>query len=213
MTSTATTRFSVIRPTVLEGGITLTALAQATRRVRHGTLVTGIHYRHPAVLANMAATLDIVSGGRLELGVGAGWNQEESGAYGIELGSPRERSDRFEEACEVITALLSQDITTFAGSYYQLTEARCEPKPVQRPHPPIIGRQRRRTLRRTLRPALNWSGHSRAAHLRAGRAVPALADPAATRPRSRSVTCCTGDKRRQRPALRRSARLASNWRS
>ena len=86
----------------LEGWITLTALAQATRRLRLGTLVTGIHYRHPAVLANMAATLDIVSGGRLELGIGAGWNQEESGAYGIELGTPRERSDRFEEACEVI---------------------------------------------------------------------------------------------------------------
>ena len=72
----------------LEGWVTLTALAQATRRLRLGTLVTGIHYRHPAVLANMAATLDIVSGGRLELGIGAGWNEEESGAYGIELGSP-----------------------------------------------------------------------------------------------------------------------------
>ena len=79
--------------------MTLAALAQATRRLRLGTLVTGIHYRHPAVLANMAATLDVMSGGRLELGIGAGWNEEESGAYGIELGTPRERSDRFEEAC------------------------------------------------------------------------------------------------------------------
>src|SRR5215472_5380672 len=117
----------------LEGWITLTALAQATRRIRLGTLVTGIHHRHPAVLANMAATLDIVSGGRLELGIGAGWNQEESGAYGIELGSPRARSDRFEEACEVITGLLTRDVTTFNGRYYQLTEARCEPKPLRRP--------------------------------------------------------------------------------
>jgi alkanesulfonate monooxygenase SsuD/methylene tetrahydromethanopterin reductase-like flavin-dependent oxidoreductase (luciferase family) len=82
----------------LEGWVTLTALAQATRRLRLGTLVTGIHYRHPAVLANMAAALDIVSGGRLELGIGAGWNEEESGAYGIELGGPAQRSDRFEEA-------------------------------------------------------------------------------------------------------------------
>ena len=73
----------------LEGWVTLTALAQATRRLRLGTLVTGIHYRHPAVLANMVATLDIVSAGRLELGLGAGWNEEESGAYGIELGTPR----------------------------------------------------------------------------------------------------------------------------
>src|ERR1700722_12456541 len=88
----------------LEGWVTLTALAQATSRLRLGTLVTGIHYRHPAVLANMAATLDIVSGGRLELGIGAGWNEEESGAYGIELGGPAERSDRFEEACEVIVS-------------------------------------------------------------------------------------------------------------
>ena len=97
----------------LEGWMTLTALAQATRRLRLGTLVTGIHYRHPAVLANMAAALDIISGGRLELGVGAGWNEEESGAYGIPLGSPSERSDRFEEACEVLVGLLSNETTTF----------------------------------------------------------------------------------------------------
>src|SRR5258708_27160747 len=121
----------------MEGWITLTALAQATRRLRMGTLVTGIHYRHPTVLANMMATLDIVSGGRLELGIGAGWNTEESGAYGIELGTPQERSDRLEEACEVLTGLLTQETTDFAGKFYQLTAARCEPKPVQHPHPPI----------------------------------------------------------------------------
>ncbi|MGW5481123.1 LLM class flavin-dependent oxidoreductase [Streptomyces sp. NPDC004008] len=86
--------------------MTLSALAQATRRLRLGTLVTGIHHRHPALLANMAATLDVISGGRLELGIGTGWNQEESHAYGIELGSPRPRSGRCEEACEVLTALL-----------------------------------------------------------------------------------------------------------
>ena len=93
----------------LEGWTTLTALAQATTRLRLGTLVTGIHYRHPAVLANMAAALDIISNGRLELGIGAGWNEEESGAYGIELGSIKERFDRFEEACEVLTSLLSTE--------------------------------------------------------------------------------------------------------
>ncbi len=144
----------------LEGWITLTALAQATRRLRMGTLVTGIHYRHPAVLANMAATLDIVSGGRLELGIGAGWNEEESGAYGIELGTPRERSDRFEEACEVLTGLLSpQETTTFKGSYYQLTDARCDPKPIQQPHPPICigGSGEKRTLRTTARFAQHWN--------------------------------------------------------
>src|ERR1700684_2781366 len=110
----------------LEGWMTLTALAQATHRLRLGTLVTGIHYRHPAVLANMAATLDIISGGRLELGIGAGWNQEESGAYGIELGTPKERSDRFEEACEVLTGLLSpQESYNFKGQYYEITDAYC----------------------------------------------------------------------------------------
>lgn len=121
----------------LEGWITLTALAQATRRLRVGVLVTGIHYRHPAVLANMASALDIVSGGRLELGIGAGWNEEESGAYGIELGSIKERFDRFEEACEVLTGLLSQETTSFDGTFYQLKDARNEPKGPQKPHPPI----------------------------------------------------------------------------
>ncbi len=143
----------------LEGWVTLAALAQATRRVRLGTLVTGIHHRHPAVLANMAATLDIVSGGRLEIGIGAGWNHEESGAYGIALGLPKERSDRFEEACEVLVRLLSDETTTFSGRYFQLTEARCEPKPVQKPHPPICigGSGERRTLRTAARFAQHWN--------------------------------------------------------
>jgi F420-dependent oxidoreductase-like protein len=143
----------------LEGWVTLTALAQATKRLRLGTLVTGIHYRHPAVLANMAATLDIVSGGRLELGIGAGWNEEESGAYGISVGTPKERSDRFEEACEVIIGLLSDDTTSFRGTYYELTSARCNPKPIQRPHPPICigGSGEKRTLRTAARFAQHWN--------------------------------------------------------
>ena len=143
----------------LEGWVTLTALAQATRRLRLGALVTGVHYRHPAVLANMAATLDIVSAGRLELGIGAGWNEEESGAYGIELGGPAERSDRFDEACQVIVSLLTQQSTDFAGRYYQLTGARCEPKPVQQPHPPLVigGSGERRTLRTAARFAQHWN--------------------------------------------------------
>ena len=143
----------------LEGWVTLTALAQATKRLRLGTLVTGVHYHHPAVLANMAATLDIVSGGRLEIGIGAGWNEEESGAYGISVGTPKERSDRFEEACEVIIGLLSDDTTSFRGTYYELTGARCNPKPVQRPHPPICigGNGEKRTLRTAARFAQHWN--------------------------------------------------------
>ncbi|WP_420108679.1 LLM class F420-dependent oxidoreductase [Mycolicibacter arupensis] len=143
----------------LEGWTTLTALAQATTRLRLGTLVTGIHYRHPAVLANMAAALDIISGGRLELGIGAGWNEEESGAYGIQLGSIRERFDRFEEACQVLIGLLSSETTTFSGTYYQLTDARNEPKGPQRPHPPICigGSGEKRTLKITAKYAQHWN--------------------------------------------------------
>ena len=146
----------------LEGWTTLTALAQATTRLRLGTLVTGIHYRHPAVLANMAAALDIISGGRLELGIGAGWNEEESGAYGIELGTLTERFDRFEEACQVLIGLLSQDTTDcfdFQGRFYQLTAARNEPKGPQRPHPPICigGNGEKRTLRIAAKYADHWN--------------------------------------------------------
>ena len=143
----------------LEGWTTLTALAQATSRLRLGTLVTGIHYRHPAVLANMAAALDIISGGRLELGIGAGWNEEESGAYGIELGSMKDRFDRFEEACQVLIGLLSRETTDFDGRFYRLTAARNEPKGPQRPHPPICigGNGEKRTLRITAKYAQHWN--------------------------------------------------------
>lgn len=143
----------------LDGWTTLTALAQATSRLRLGTLVTGIHYRHPAVLANMASALDIISGGRLELGIGAGWNELESGAYGIELGTVKQRMDRFEEACEVLVSLLSKDTTDFDGQYYHLEQARNEPKGPQRPHPPICmgGSGEKRTLRITARYADHWN--------------------------------------------------------
>ncbi len=143
----------------LEGWTVTTALAQATTRLRVGVLVTGIHYRHVAVLANMAAALDVVSGGRLELGVGAGWNLEESEAYGIELGTLTERFDRFDEALEVLVSLLTNEHTTFEGTYYQLHEARNEPKPIQRPHPPIVigGTGPKRTLRSAARWAQHWN--------------------------------------------------------
>jgi F420-dependent oxidoreductase-like protein len=143
----------------MEGWTTLTALAQATNRLRLGTLVTGIHYRHPAVLANMASALDIISGGRLELGIGAGWNEEESRAYGIELGTVKERMDRFEEACQVLIGLLSQETTDFDGQFYRLQSARNEPKGPQRPHPPICmgGSGEKRTLRITAKYADHWN--------------------------------------------------------
>jgi len=143
-----------------EGWTVTTALAQATRRLRVGVLVTGMSYRHPAVLAKMAATLDVVSGGRLELGLGAGWNQEEADAYGIDLHSTlTDRFDAFDEACEVIIGLLTNTTTTFEGKYLQLKDARCEPKPVQQPNPPICigGGGERRTLRSVARYAQHWN--------------------------------------------------------
>jgi F420-dependent oxidoreductase-like protein len=143
----------------LEGWVTLTALAQATSRLRVGVLVTGNVYRHPAVLANMAASLDIISNGRLELGIGAGWNQEECDAYGIELPPLKTRFDMFDEACEVIVSLLTNTTTDFDGRHYRLRQARCEPKPVQRPHPPIVigGGGEKRTLRSVARWAQHWN--------------------------------------------------------
>jgi F420-dependent oxidoreductase-like protein len=143
----------------LEAWSMLAALAEATSRIRLGCQVTGMVYRHPAVLANIAATTDIISGGRLELGLGAGWNEMETAAYGIPLPPLRERFDRFDEGVEAIVSLLSNETTTLDGRYVKLTDARCEPKPVQRPHPPITigGRGRTRTLRTAARLAQQWN--------------------------------------------------------
>jgi F420-dependent oxidoreductase-like protein len=142
----------------LEGWITLTALLHETRRLRGGVLVSGMVYRHPGVLANIASTLDITSGGRLELGVGAGWNEEECTAFGIELGTMRERFDRFEEGLTVLEMLLTQERTTFEGRYYQLHDAMNNPKPLQSKLPVCIGGSgRRRTLPLAARFADHWN--------------------------------------------------------
>jgi F420-dependent oxidoreductase-like protein len=143
----------------LEGWTMLAAMASATRRIRLGVMVTGMPYRHPAVLANMAATVDVVSNGRLELGLGAGWNVDESSAYGIELPPLRERFDRFDEGCEAIIGLLTQPQFSMAGKHFTLTDAYCEPKGVQTPHPPITigGGGEKRTLRAVARYAQRWN--------------------------------------------------------
>ena len=150
----------------LEAWTMLAAMAQATRRIRIGCQVTGMIYRHPAVLANMAATIDIISNGRLDLGVGAGWNQEECDAYGIPLPPLKERFDRFDEGVEALVLLLTQETSTFDGQYVQLRDARCEPKPVQRPHPPIVigGNGPTRTLRTVARFAQQWNSVSGIEH-------------------------------------------------
>ena len=143
----------------LEAWVTLSALAQATSRIRIGCMVNGVPYRHPALVANMAASLDIVSGGRLQLGLGAGWNEQETKAYGIDLLPMGQRMDRFEEAVEVIDSLLVHEITTFQGKYFQLEQARCEPKGPQQPRPPIVigGGGEKRTLRIAARFAQHWN--------------------------------------------------------
>jgi len=122
----------------LEGWTLLAALAAQTSRLRLGLMVTGNTYRHPAVLANMAATVDVVSNGRLDLGIGAGWNEYEHQSMGIPLYAPGERIRRLGEACALMKQLFTQPVTDFDGRYYQLKQARCEPKPVQKPHPPFV---------------------------------------------------------------------------
>jgi F420-dependent oxidoreductase-like protein len=141
----------------LEAGSLVAALAAAVDRVRIGTLVYGNTYRHPAVVANMATTVDHVSGGRFVLGIGAGWQINEHEQYGIELPPVGRRIDRFEEAIQVMRGLLRRPATTFAGEHYQLTDALCEPKPVQDPLPILVGCRGDRMLGITARFADEWN--------------------------------------------------------
>jgi F420-dependent oxidoreductase-like protein len=143
----------------MEGWSMLAAMAAVTSRVRLGCQVTGMPYRHPSVLANMAASVDVISDGRLIVGLGAGWNQDESDALGIRLPPLKERFDQFEEGVEVVVKLLSEERASFQGRHFTLTNAWCEPKPVQRPHPPIAigGNGERRTLRIVARFAQHWN--------------------------------------------------------
>jgi F420-dependent oxidoreductase-like protein len=122
----------------LEGWTSVSALAMVTQHVRLGVLVTGNTYRHPAVLAKMATTLDIISQGRLILGLGAGWFELEHTAFGFPFPSVRERLQRLEEALTVITRLWAEKRVTFAGRYYQLTDAFLNPRPIQQPRPSIL---------------------------------------------------------------------------
>ncbi len=121
-----------------EGWTLLSALAAQTQRIRIGLMVAGNTYRHPAVHAHMAATVDVISGGRLDFGVGAGWNEYEHASMGLPLYAPGERIRRLGEACEITKRLFTQPLTDFDGRYYQLNDARCEPKPIQKPYPPFV---------------------------------------------------------------------------
>ena len=144
---------------IFEAWALLAGMAVATSRTRIGCSVTGNTYRHPAVLAKAAVTVDHLSGGRLEFGIGAGWAENEHTMLGLPFGTVADRADRLDEACQIILALWTQDRTTFTGKHYQLADAVAVPKPVQRPHPPIWigGTGRRRTLRLAAQCADVWN--------------------------------------------------------
>ena len=144
---------------MLESWSTLSALAALVPRMRVGTIVLGNTYRHPAVVAKMATQVDIISGGRLLLGIGAGWQENEHAAYGIPFYTMRERLERLDEACEVIRALWTQRRSDFKGRYYQLADAPLDPKPVQTPHPELMigGGGERVTLRIVAKHADHWN--------------------------------------------------------
>jgi alkanesulfonate monooxygenase SsuD/methylene tetrahydromethanopterin reductase-like flavin-dependent oxidoreductase (luciferase family) len=145
-----------ISPT-FEATAAMAGLAVATDRVRLGSLVFGITYRHPAVLANWAKTVDHMSNGRLLLGIGAGWQLNEHEQYGIELGPPGVRVDRFEEACQVLDGLLRSPVADLEGEHYALTQAVMEPKPVQQPLPILIGGTGNRMMHVIARHADEWN--------------------------------------------------------
>jgi F420-dependent oxidoreductase-like protein len=135
---------------MLEGWTTLSVLAGITSKIKLGTLVTGAIYRHPSVLAKIAATLDVLSKGRLFMGIGAAWNQEESLAYGISFPPNKERLLRLEEAIQIIRKMWTEEpAANFNGKYYQIRNAYCNPKPLQKPSPPIMvgGTGERQTLK------------------------------------------------------------------
>jgi F420-dependent oxidoreductase-like protein len=144
---------------IFEAWTLLAGMAVATSRTRIGCMVTGNTYRHPAVLAKAAVTVDHLSGGRLEFGLGAGWAENEHTMLGLPFGTAGNRADWLEEACEVIRSLWTQQRTSVDGTHYKLSDAVAEPKPVQRPHPPIWigGSGRQRTLRITARYADVWN--------------------------------------------------------
>lgn len=147
------------RGDMLECWTTLSALAPLVPRMKIGTIVLGNTYRHPAVVAKMAAQLDIISDGRLILGMGAGWQENEHHAYGIPFYTMRERLQRLDEACEVIKQLWTEDRSHFDGRFYQLSDAPLEPKPTQKPHPELMigGGGERVTLRIVAKHADHWN--------------------------------------------------------
>ena len=148
---------------VHDGGSVLTMMALTIKRARFGLHVFGNLYRHPGLLAKIAVTADHLSGGRLEMGIGAAWKEIEFTQIGMPFPGARERIERLDEACAVLRLLWTEPRATFRGEHYVLEDAICEPKPVQRPHPPIWigGSGPRRTLRVVARHADVWNSNNR----------------------------------------------------
>jgi F420-dependent oxidoreductase-like protein len=121
----------------LESWTVLSALSSETKSLRLGVTVMCVSYRNPAVLAKMSSTLDVISSGRFELGIGAGWAKTEHEAYGISFGKPRERVERLDEAVTIIKKMWTEENWSYQGKYYSINGAVCEPKPTQKPRPPI----------------------------------------------------------------------------
>jgi len=141
-----------------EGPTLMAAMAAHTSRVRVGMLVTGVTYRHPAVAANIAATIDHVSGGRAEYGVGAAWFEKEHDQYGIDFPRVGVRMDMLDEACRVMRGLWSEERFSFEGKHFRLKDAQMDPKPVQEHLPLVIGGSgERRTLRIVAEHADVWN--------------------------------------------------------
>ncbi len=145
------------RGDVYECWTLLPALAAVTERIRIGTLVSPTSVHHPALLAKRAATIDRLSGGRMVLGLGAGWQLNEHLAYGIDLEPPGRRVSRFEEAIGIIRSMLAEDWTTFHGEFYRVTQAPCDPKPVQSPLPLLVGTRGPRMLGIAAHNANEWN--------------------------------------------------------
>lgn len=143
----------------MENWTLLGALSQQTRRARIGALVNGNTYRNPCLAAKMAATLDHLSGGRLNFGIGAGWNELEHRNFGIDFKTLGGRLDALEESCQIIKGMFTQERTTFAGRHYTITDAVCNPKPLQKPHIPFMigGRGEKRLLKIVARHADMWN--------------------------------------------------------
>lgn len=183
----------------------LSGLAVATDRLRLGSLVCSVTYRHPAVLAATATMADHVSAtatgsGRIVLGIGAGWQRNEHDAYGIELGTERQRSDRLEEAAQIIRSLLNDDRTNFDGQYFRFDDAPNEPKPVQQPLPLLVaGKGEQRTMRTAARHADEWNGWCTPDEMIAKRAVldrhlaAAGRDPGSLRCSTQAFVCFSDD--------------------